>query len=226
MNTPVQLVAETLSKLRPRAGLQPSTLSGSGWLVRYLAACSTARIWTSTPTTCESGYGCSSSFSWGETVLLVGPVMSDTPTDLPTVLASIGVFVALACLWATYFGGGEDVVADHMTASFGPIRSVRLGMNATYGDFAGLVAFAVGNEQAWYFHAAIREGWVERFVACVVAVASVGAIAGTSVTGRLASPRTRRSPRRSPHRGRPRWPYPPRSCLGRGRPTVAATDPR
>jgi hypothetical protein len=76
-------------------------------------------------------------------VLATGSVVSDAPTDRPTVLSSVGVFTELVSLYSTYFGGGEGLVAQHVATTADPIRAVRLGMNATYGALAGLVAFRV-----------------------------------------------------------------------------------
>ncbi|MDI2031784.1 low temperature requirement protein A [Saccharopolyspora sp. TS4A08] len=82
----------------------------------------------------------------GETVLTIGRVMSEEHPDVRTLLSSLGVFVALVCLWLTYFGRGEQQVADHIAATDDPIRSVHLGINAVYGVMAGLVVLAAGSE--------------------------------------------------------------------------------
>ncbi|MEV6702912.1 low temperature requirement protein A [Streptomyces sp. NPDC051453] len=143
----------------------------------------------------------------GETVLTIGGAMSQAPVELPAIAASAGAFAALVCLWAAYFGGGEDVVAVHIATTSDPIRSVRWGMNATYVALAGLVALAVGSEmvithphehvsvalalllfggpvlylasQAWYYHATTRRAWAERITACVVL--AVGGVAALSL---------------------------------------------
>ncbi|MCM1950469.1 low temperature requirement protein A [Streptomyces sp. G2] len=82
----------------------------------------------------------------GETVLTAGRAMSEAPVDVPSVLATAGIFVALVCLWAAYFGGGEDVITTAVTTSTDPVRSVRLGVNSAYLVLAALVALAVGSE--------------------------------------------------------------------------------
>ncbi|MGW4323486.1 low temperature requirement protein A [Streptomyces sp. NPDC004684] len=148
----------------------------------------------------------------GETVLTAGATMAQAAFDPPTVTASAGVFVALVCLWAAYFGGGEDVVAVHVATTSDPIRSVRWGINATYGALAGLVALSVGNEliishplhhgsptvalllfggpalylvsQAWYYHATTGHAWAERLAACA---ACAGAAAVAPLLPRLAA---------------------------------------
>ncbi|MCD0449127.1 low temperature requirement protein A [Actinocorallia sp. API 0066] len=132
----------------------------------------------------------------GETILTVGPAVADAPVDVPTVAGTTGVFVALVCLWGSYFGGGEDVIARHLATTRDPLRSVRLAINTTYATLTGLVLFAVGSElviahplghgstpvalllfggtllylgaQAWYYRATIGRAWRERAVLCLV----------------------------------------------------------
>ncbi|MER8035400.1 low temperature requirement protein A [Streptomyces hydrogenans] len=132
----------------------------------------------------------------GETVLTAGRAMSEAPVDVPSVLATAGVFVALVCLWAAYFGGGEDVITTAVTTSADPVRSVRLGVNSAYLVLAALVALAVGSElviahptghgsttlalllfggpalylatTAWFFGTTAGGAWKERLAAAVV----------------------------------------------------------
>ncbi|GHB73441.1 hypothetical protein GCM10010377_74850 [Streptomyces viridiviolaceus] len=92
--------------------------------------------------TCSNGSGSSSSCCSARRFLTTGTTISDATVDLSTVEA----FVALVCLWAVYFGGGEDVVAVHVGTSSAPIRSVRWGINVTYCALAALVAVVVGSE--------------------------------------------------------------------------------
>lgn len=141
----------------------------------------------------------------GETVLTVGGAISEAHLDLATMLASVGVFVALVYLWAVYFGGGEDVVHSYVTTTTNPIRAARWGINVTYGLLAGLVAMAVGSEiviadplghgsatfalllfggallylavQAWFYRVTMRRAWGQRLAACLAcAVAGVAAV--------------------------------------------------
>ncbi|MFF9425530.1 low temperature requirement protein A [Streptomyces sp. NPDC014746] len=141
----------------------------------------------------------------GETVLTAGRAMSEAPVDVPSVLATAGVFVALVCLWAAYFGGGEDVITSAVAGSADPVRSVRLGVNSAYLVLAALVALAVGSElaiahptghgsatlalllfggpalylatTAWFFGTTAGGAWKERLVsATVLAVAGVAAV--------------------------------------------------
>lgn len=135
----------------------------------------------------------------GETVLTAGRAMSEAPVDVASVLATAGVFIALVCLWAVYFGGGEDVFTTAVATSEDPVRSVRLGVNSAYVVLAALVALAVGSElvvahplghgsttlalllfggptlylatTAWFFHATTQGAWVERLVACAACIA-------------------------------------------------------
>ncbi|MFC9243605.1 low temperature requirement protein A [Streptomyces sp. NPDC057136] len=135
----------------------------------------------------------------GETVLTTGRAMADAPVDVPSVLATAGVFTAVVCLWAAYFGGGEHVFTA-LATNFDPVRSVRLGVNSAYVVLAALVALAVGSElviahplghgsftlalllfggpalylaaTAWFFLTTAHGAWSERVIAlaaCVVA---------------------------------------------------------
>ncbi|WP_280524562.1 low temperature requirement protein A [Streptomyces coelicoflavus] len=136
----------------------------------------------------------------GETVLTTGRAMTDAPVDLPSVLATAGVYTALVCLWAAYFGGGEDVITDSVTHSPDPVRSVRHGVNSAYLVLAALVALAVGSElaiahptehgsltvalllfggpvlylatTAWFFGTTTGGAWKERLLACLALTAA------------------------------------------------------
>ncbi|WP_432017192.1 low temperature requirement protein A [Streptomyces hydrogenans] len=141
----------------------------------------------------------------GETVLTAGRAMSEAPVDVPSVLATAGIFVALVCLWAAYFGGGEDVITTAVTTSTDPVRSVRLGVNSAYLVLAALVALAVGSElviahptghgsttlalllfggpalylatTAWFFGTTAGGAWKERLLAATtLAITGVAAI--------------------------------------------------
>ncbi|WP_425839895.1 low temperature requirement protein A [Streptomyces fractus] len=141
----------------------------------------------------------------GETVLTAGRAMSDAPLDVPSVLATAGVFTALVCLWAAYFSGGEEVVTAAVSTATDAMRSVRLGVNCAYVIVAALVALAVGSElviahptghgsttlglllfggpalylaaTAWYFHATAHGAWAERLIAIAACVVGgMGAI--------------------------------------------------
>ncbi|MGW5782207.1 low temperature requirement protein A [Streptomyces sp. NPDC003863] len=140
----------------------------------------------------------------GETVLTAGRAMTEAPVDVPSVLATAGVFTALVCLWAAYFGGGEDVITAAVTTSADPVRSVRLGVNSAYLVLAALVALAVGSElviahptghgsttlalllfggpalylatTAWFFSTTAGGAWKERLLAAA-ALAVTGAVA-------------------------------------------------
>ncbi|MEV8047255.1 low temperature requirement protein A [Streptomyces griseoluteus] len=141
----------------------------------------------------------------GETVLTAGRAMADAPVDLPSVLATIGVFIALVCLWAVYFGGGEDVLAIVVASTTDRLRAVRLGGNSAYLVLAALVALAVGSELAiahptghgsvtlalllfggpalylattgWFYYVTAQGAWTERFIAtALLVVVGVAAI--------------------------------------------------
>ncbi|MFI1470524.1 low temperature requirement protein A [Streptomyces wuyuanensis] len=130
----------------------------------------------------------------GETVLTAGHVMADAPVDLPGILAAAGVFTALVCMWAVYFGGAEDVFTTTVATNTDPVRTVRLGVNSAYLVLAALVALSVGSElviahplghgsvtfalllfggpalylasTGWFFRATARGAWAERLLAC------------------------------------------------------------
>ncbi|ALC24987.1 low temperature requirement protein A [Streptomyces pristinaespiralis] len=135
----------------------------------------------------------------GETVLTAGRALTDSPFDAAGVVATAGVFVALVCLWAAYFGGGENVVTTTVAATGGDaLRTVRFGVNSAYLVVAALVALAVGSElliahptghgsvtlalllfggpllyfatTAWFFQATARGAWVERLITCVALI--------------------------------------------------------
>ncbi|MET9141982.1 low temperature requirement protein A [Streptomyces parvulus] len=136
----------------------------------------------------------------GETVLTAGRVMADAPVDAPSIVATAGVFTALVCLWALYFGGGEDVFRTAVETTADPVRSVRLGVNSAYLVLAALVAMAVGSElviahplghgsvrlalllfggpalylaaTGWFFHATAHGAWTQRLAACAACIAA------------------------------------------------------
>ncbi|MFC5184913.1 low temperature requirement protein A [Actinomadura harenae] len=140
----------------------------------------------------------------GETVLTIGAAISAAPVDPPTVAAALGAFAALVCLWATYFGGGEEVVTRQVAATADPLLSVRRAVNGKYGTLSGLVLLAVGAElliahptgpgsarlglllfggpilylltQAWWYYVSTKHAWKPRVLACAAcAVAGVAA---------------------------------------------------
>ncbi|MFD0891858.1 low temperature requirement protein A, partial [Streptosporangium algeriense] len=81
----------------------------------------------------------------GETVLTIGSSISGAPADAPTTAAAFGAFVALVCLWATYFLGGEEIVTRQIATTADPMRSIHRAVNGMYGTLTGLVALAVGS---------------------------------------------------------------------------------
>ncbi|MBO2465369.1 low temperature requirement protein A [Actinomadura violacea] len=141
----------------------------------------------------------------GETVLTVGTAIADAPIGVATVLASAGVFTALVCLWAVYFGGGENLVTAFTATTSDPMRSVRLAMNTAYIVQAALIALAVAGElvvahpeghgsptlalllfggpalylaaQAWYYRATTNSAWPQRLLAgAALAAAGITAV--------------------------------------------------
>ncbi|MFE6779861.1 low temperature requirement protein A [Streptomyces sp. NPDC057702] len=141
----------------------------------------------------------------GETVLTIGGAISKAPVDAATVTAGLGVFVALVCLCASYFHGGEDILARHVAATTDKLLPVRRAVSGQYPTLAGLVALAVGAElaishptghgdttlglllfggpvlyvitQAWWYYASTRRAWGARLLACLAcAVAGVAAV--------------------------------------------------
>jgi len=140
----------------------------------------------------------------GETVLTLGRVLAEHHSDQRTLLATMGGFVALVCLWAVYFGGSEQIVVSHATNVQDPIRVVHLAINAVYGVIISLVVLAAGTElllahaeqrragiggvligggpalylmvHAFYFRTAIRSGSRPRAIGTVV-LAGVAVVA-------------------------------------------------
>jgi ABC-type transporter Mla subunit MlaD len=47
-------------------------------------------------------------------------------------VAGGAVFVALVCLWASYFGGAESLFSEDVSATTDPITAIRRRMNVTY----------------------------------------------------------------------------------------------
>ncbi|MFD5125241.1 low temperature requirement protein A [Streptomyces sp. NPDC058385] len=141
----------------------------------------------------------------GETVLTMGNAMANAPVDAPSVLAAMGAFTALVCLWAVYFGGAEDAFTTAVATTTDPLRTVRMGTNGAYAVLAALVALAVGSElaiahplghgslalafllfgapalylaaTAWFFRTTAHGAWTERLLACAAClVAGIAAI--------------------------------------------------
>lgn len=131
----------------------------------------------------------------GETVLTIGGAIAEHPASISAYVAGGFVFVALVCLWASYFGGGESLFTEDASTTSDPITVIRRGMNVTYVVLAGLIALAVGSElaiadpkghtgavlplllfggpalflaaNAWYFWTARRANYTERLIACL-----------------------------------------------------------
>ncbi|RVU23972.1 low temperature requirement protein A [Streptomyces antnestii] len=141
----------------------------------------------------------------GETVLTIGTAISAAPVQAATVTTGLGVFVALVCLCASYFRGGEDILARHVASAADRLLPVRHAVSGQYSTLAGLVALAVGAElsishptghgsarvglllfggailyivtQAWWYYTSTRQAWGARIVACLAcAVAGVAAV--------------------------------------------------
>ncbi|MFF8286799.1 low temperature requirement protein A [Streptomyces albus] len=141
----------------------------------------------------------------GETVLTIGTAISAASVTVPTVTAGFGVFVAVVCLWASYFGGGEDIVTRHVAVTADRLRPVRHAVSGKYGTLAGLVTLAVGAElaishptghgsvqlglllfggpilylitQAWWYYVTTGRAWAARLLACLAcAVAGIAAV--------------------------------------------------
>ncbi|MFE0359529.1 low temperature requirement protein A [Streptomyces nigra] len=141
----------------------------------------------------------------GETVLTIGTAISGAPVDAATVTAGLGVFTALVCLCASYFQGGEDILARHVATTPDKLLPVRRAVSGQYPTLAGLVALAVGAElaishptghgsatlslllfggpilyvitQAWWYRASTGQAWGARLLACLAfAFAFAGAV--------------------------------------------------
>ncbi|MFF8883598.1 low temperature requirement protein A [Streptomyces flaveolus] len=141
----------------------------------------------------------------GETVLTIGTEVSGAPVEAATVTAGLGVFVALVCLCASYFQGGEDILARHVAATPDKLLPVRHAVSGQYPTLAGLVALAVGAElaishptghgsatlglllfggpvlyvitQAWWYYTSTGQAWGARLLACLAfTVAGITAV--------------------------------------------------
>ncbi|WP_263985937.1 low temperature requirement protein A [Streptomyces sp. NK15101] len=141
----------------------------------------------------------------GETVLTIGTAISGAPVDAATVTAGLGVLVALVCLCASYFQGGEDILARHVATTADKLLPVRRAVSGQYPTLAGLVALAVGAElaighptghgsttlslllfggpilyvitQAWWYRASTGQAWGVRLLACpVFALVGIAAV--------------------------------------------------
>ncbi|MFE7615403.1 low temperature requirement protein A [Streptomyces sp. NPDC057496] len=136
----------------------------------------------------------------GETVLTIGAAISAAPVDVATVTVGLGVFVALVCLCASYFRGGEDILARHVATTADSLLPVRHAVSGQYPTLAGLVALAVGAElaighptgpgsaalglllfggpilyvitQAWWYYTSTRQAWGARLLACLACAAA------------------------------------------------------
>ncbi|MFF9571690.1 low temperature requirement protein A [Streptomyces sp. NPDC014685] len=68
----------------------------------------------------------------GETVLTIGAAISAAPVDAATATVGPGVFVALVCLCASYFRGGEDILARHVATRADSLVPVRRAVSGQY----------------------------------------------------------------------------------------------
>ncbi|MFJ6994377.1 low temperature requirement protein A [Streptomyces sp. NPDC003090] len=141
----------------------------------------------------------------GETVLTIGTAISDAPVEAATVTAALGVFVAVVCLCASYFKGGEDILTLHVKTTDDALLPVRHAVSGQYSTLAGLVALAVGAElaishptghgsaevalllfggpilyvitQAWWYYVSTGRAWGARLLGCLaLAAAGVAAL--------------------------------------------------
>ncbi|MEV7121122.1 low temperature requirement protein A [Kitasatospora griseola] len=136
----------------------------------------------------------------GETVLTLGGTISAAPVDVPTVTTALGVFVALVHLCASYFRGGESILARYVATTDDRLLPVRHAVSGQYPTLAGLVALAVGAElaighptgpgstelalllfggpilylitQAWWYYTSTRQAWRTRLLACLACAAA------------------------------------------------------
>jgi low temperature requirement protein LtrA len=136
----------------------------------------------------------------GEAVLTTGTAISESPSDLLTLVAGAAAFAVVACLWALYFGGSEYIVEHHITQTTNPVWSARMAGNGAYLVVAGLVAVAVGCElvithphghgtpglaillfggsflyvaiQTWYLRITTRHRFTARWIGCAALAAA------------------------------------------------------
>jgi low temperature requirement protein LtrA len=84
----------------------------------------------------------------GETVLATGAAIAAAPMRVMTVATGTAALAGTVALWALYFGRAEPIAVEHVERTSDPIWASRLAMSGLTLLVAGLIAVAVGNEQA------------------------------------------------------------------------------
>jgi low temperature requirement protein LtrA len=84
----------------------------------------------------------------GETVLTIGNAFVDEPIDASHLLALAAAFIGTVSLWWCYFDRAEDVGLDAVRGAADASRLVALGNYTLIAMVIGIVAIAVGDEQA------------------------------------------------------------------------------
>jgi low temperature requirement protein LtrA len=88
----------------------------------------------------------------GESVVVIGIGAAGLPVDLPLVLVAITSLALSACLWWTYFGGGDDEAAERAMAGAHGARRYGQAINAFgYAHLLllfGIIAIAAAQKKA------------------------------------------------------------------------------
>ncbi|WP_062306089.1 low temperature requirement protein A [Demequina subtropica] len=80
----------------------------------------------------------------GETILGIGGAIADAGPEPVVVAGVLGAFVAVVCLWYSYFGGAEDLVVAEARGTRDPIGTVHRGIVVLLFVMAGLILLAAG----------------------------------------------------------------------------------
>ncbi|WP_062517126.1 low temperature requirement protein A [Demequina gelatinilytica] len=80
----------------------------------------------------------------GETILGIGGAIADAGPEPVVVAGVLGAFVAVVCLWYSYFGGAEELVVAEARGTRDPIGIVHRGIVVLLFVMAGLILLAAG----------------------------------------------------------------------------------
>ncbi|SEI87616.1 low temperature requirement protein A [Demequina mangrovi] len=80
----------------------------------------------------------------GETILGIGGAIADAGPEPMVVAGVVGAFVAVVCLWYSYFGGAEELVVAEAHDTRDPIGAVHRGIVVLLFVMAGLIMLAAG----------------------------------------------------------------------------------
>src|SRR5262249_13437679 len=84
----------------------------------------------------------------GETVLTTGAAITAASMAAMTFITGTAALVGTVALWGLYFGRSDRLVVQHFGKTTDPIRASRFSMYGLTFVVVGLLAVAIGNEQA------------------------------------------------------------------------------